>query len=219
MTDRDSTMTTDKRESITVSIEDADVDPTIIAHACRGCGVWIESGVEKDYCDACQKRLFPVDYSPVIDDELAESERLANGADAGPWIGSNEALDHLRNQSGRSIAVFSWKTSSTSDFAQMIANRDFVAHARTMLPRYVAEIRRLRAKQSDLTLLNKLEASREDFRREQRVSMELADKLKDAERDRDKYKASAPSLSEFADAMWRKHERITTELENLEKGE
>ncbi len=80
----------------------------------------------------------------MTEEELSEIERRCEAARMGPWTSYIEGRDHT---SGSNIILVG-PTAEPNDDIDIVgateADQDFIAHARSDVPRLLAEVRRLR---------------------------------------------------------------------------
>jgi hypothetical protein len=75
----------------------------------------------------------------LTDEYLAQVQRRADAATAGPWISFVEGRDHTSGSSFVRTSSIDIELSGAT-----VADQDFIAHARDDVPLLLAEIRRLR---------------------------------------------------------------------------
>jgi len=79
---------------------------------------------------------------PLSDEELARLERLSEAATPGPWTSSLEGRDHW----GGSHFLLTPNGDIELSLGASDADYDFIAAARTLMPRLLQELRALRAR-------------------------------------------------------------------------
>ncbi len=86
-----------------------------------------------------------MESQPISEAELAEIEQRCARARNGPWTSYVEGRDHL---SGSNIITVAGGVEPDDDIdivGATIDDQDFIAHARSDVPRLIAEVRRLKA--------------------------------------------------------------------------
>lgn len=81
---------------------------------------------------------------PLGEEELLAIESRANAATPGPWCHREQFIE-AGNDSGQLLGVTMQRMEDGLDQLPGVDNAAFIAHARTDVPRLIAEIRRLQA--------------------------------------------------------------------------
>jgi hypothetical protein len=88
---------------------------------------------------------------PLSDAELSELESLVSGASPAPWVASVEGRDHTSGDNVILIGdpheddMYVHRDAGSASTADL----DFIAAARNLVPRLIAEVKGARAKRTD----------------------------------------------------------------------